>query len=514
MMTDSSFWRLLRADFEILQPHKFGLVWSSVPPLNAKREPLDSNWSWYSFPDASLAARLSALALRGAKALGYDSEDAWYDEVRRSKFVHFTITGSGFETRSDGVKVESVSGSIVDVVKESITLCHTLEAMSARQEAPSETRWPPSRVGIDTAQCIAQGVEASSTDADGSVPSDDTRAASGNPARALFESSRLVTIVRHVDTQQEERWDARMGGNFVNLALFPAEDKIQTCDEIQCECFDEPRIVGRVEPVVVEYGISHWEAVIEPRSEWNRRCQAQVSLPESGVGLVSRYVPRTMYHPTKMPVTVRSAHEESALGPEWSREYIPQFYPRCKYHCNGKSVIVKNVDEEIALGVGWANAPAPLDRFKGPARITPGRDDPAKWVDQWSVPGLGTAHRTRIKAQLHAADCFYWKDPDRTSSDTEAMRLAFSGIAQVLFDSRILTEQFLKHDLPNLVWDSAVSGGWWRLASETPQGIFPFNRGHYWVWLDDSRDWKSLFRGETSEWRAKLLESTLEGGDR
>ncbi len=53
-----------------------------------------SHWAWWKFPDESLKARLSAIALRGARALGYDSEDAWYDELRRSEFVGFNPMGA------------------------------------------------------------------------------------------------------------------------------------------------------------------------------------------------------------------------------------------------------------------------------------------------------------------------------------------------------------------------------------------------------------------------------------
>lgn len=57
------------------------------------------------------------------------------------------------------------------------------------------------------------------------------------------------------------------------------------------------------------------------------------------------------------------------------------------------------------------------------------------------------------------------------------------------------------------MWDSAIAGAWWRLASESRQDIFPEQLGHYWVWRDDSRDWKGLFRAEVGEWRAALLDA-------
>jgi hypothetical protein len=60
------------------------------------------------------------------------------------------------------------------------------------------------------------------------------------------------------------------------------------------------------------------------------------------------------------------------------------------------------------------------------------------------------------------------------------------------------------------VWDSAIAGGWWRFASETPMCIFPEPISHYWVWRDDSKDWPGLFRSEHAEWLARLLEVSPE----
>ena len=82
------------------------------------------------------------MALRGARALGYDSEEAWYDLLRTSGFVRFQLTGSTRQRRSDGVVVDWESGQINDVVKESITLCYELEV-----EAPSPRPLPTSQPG-------------------------------------------------------------------------------------------------------------------------------------------------------------------------------------------------------------------------------------------------------------------------------------------------------------------------------------------------------------------------------
>jgi hypothetical protein len=128
MATDSAFWRSLREDFEGLQPGQFSLTWSSHLPLNFKGQQLQSQWTWWRFPDESLRARLIAIALRGAKALGYESEEAWFDRLREADFVKFKLAVQSIEKQPDGSMLESRDGSINDVVKESITLCHVLEA--------------------------------------------------------------------------------------------------------------------------------------------------------------------------------------------------------------------------------------------------------------------------------------------------------------------------------------------------------------------------------------------------
>ena len=219
--------------------------------------------------------------------------------------------------------------------------------------------------------------------------------------------------------------------------------------------------------------------------------------------------PRTMYHAALLPRMVLSAREEAALGREWSREYIYQHYPRVKHHWNGKNVTVQNADQEKALGGGWADAPDAFDAFKGARRPRTDEQNPLKWLDAWSVPGLLSEHRKKIRAELLRADAAFERsnDSDPESAALPSMRQAFDGIARVLFEAGILTEDLLRKDVQQLVWDSAIAGGWWRRASETCQDIFPEPLGHYWVWRDDSRDWKGLFRAEAREWEARLLES-------
>ena len=214
-----------------------------------------------------------------------------------------------------------------------------------------------------------------------------------------------------------------------------------------------------------------------------------------------------MYHATKGPKTVSSAQEETDLGPEWSREYIHQNYPRVKYHWNKKPITVKDSDEEAALGGGWASTPGAFEAYKGARPARTGEQDPVKWLDEWSVPGLSSEHQKKIKAQLLLADATFARSRDLDSAALASMRQAFDGIAKVAFEAGILSEDLLRKDIPQLVWDSAIAGGWWRFGSETRQDIFPEQLGHYWVWRDDSRDWKGLFRAEAGEWGARLLEA-------
>lgn len=130
MPVNSAFWRSLRQEFERLQGYQFSAVWDSHPPLSFAGEPLHSQWSWMQFPDDSLRTRLSAIALKGARALGDGSEEDWYDRLRACEFVGFELTGRWRQRRFDGVMVEADSGQIDDVVKESITLCYELEVQA------------------------------------------------------------------------------------------------------------------------------------------------------------------------------------------------------------------------------------------------------------------------------------------------------------------------------------------------------------------------------------------------
>src|ERR1019366_5199887 len=120
------------------------------------------------------------------------------------------------------------------------------------------------------------------------------------------------------------------------------------------------------------------------------------------------------------------------------------------------------------------------------------------------VPAVMSDHRQGIKIELLRADVAFWKSPETSDAHLATMRQAFEGVAMVLFAAGILTENLLRNEIPQLVWDSAIAAGWWRCASETLQNIFPERVGHYWVWRDDRTDWHRLFHDETEEWVVRL----------
>jgi hypothetical protein len=202
--------------------------------------------------------------------------------------------------------------------------------------------------------------------------------------------------------------------------------------------------------------------------------------------------------------------EGGAVLPNRFGASISREYPKWKYHWTGKGVTVKNSEEERALGGGWANTPAAFDAYKGARSGRTEQQNPVKWVDQWPMPGLCAEHRNKIKAALFRADAVFTRSPDTDSAERVAMRHAFEGIAKVLFDAGILTDQLLNNDMAELVWDSAIAAGWWRFASETRQDIFAEQLGHYWVWRDEREDWQALFRAEAAEWRGRLLEASAQ----
>src|ERR1035441_5304430 len=179
-------------------------------------------------------------------------------------------------------------------------------------------------------------------------------------------------------------------------------------------------------------------------------------------------------------------------------------YPKMKYHWTKDPAIVNNADDGAALGGGWADTPAAFAPYSGPRPPRTADQKAIKWVDDWPVPAVMSDHRQGIKIELLRVDVAFWKSPDTPDAHHTAMRQAFEGVAMVLFAAGILTENLLRNEIPQLVWDSAIAAGWWRCASETPQNIFPERVGHYWVWRDDRTDWHRLFHDETEEWVVRL----------
>ena len=140
MTTDPAFWSSLRKDFESLHPlGQFSLIWTSQPPVSMLEELLPSQWTWFRVPDESLRARLSSIALKGARAFGSDSEDEWFEALRKADFVEFELTGSGRWNKPDGTVYQWESGKIDDVVKHSITLCYVLETRAEEVKQPERT---------------------------------------------------------------------------------------------------------------------------------------------------------------------------------------------------------------------------------------------------------------------------------------------------------------------------------------------------------------------------------------
>src|SRR5258706_12419313 len=107
-----TFWRQLRGDFERLQGHQFTLAWNTKLPLDSEGKTLASHWTWRNFPDESLKARLSAIAERGARALGHNSEDGWWGELRKAEFVEFELSIPSSQKRADGVMADWETGVI------------------------------------------------------------------------------------------------------------------------------------------------------------------------------------------------------------------------------------------------------------------------------------------------------------------------------------------------------------------------------------------------------------------
>ncbi|MGA2154511.1 MAG: hypothetical protein ABSH37_08850 [Bryobacteraceae bacterium] len=99
-------------------------------------------------------------------------------------------------------------------------------------------------------------------------------------ATVVFGTSRPITVVRDAGTAAEFRWDTCAGGDFKKYLLFRTQDRVKTCDGVHCELFDEPRIIVRVDPDLMQGGVRNWRATITPRSLWRSGHQASPERPE------------------------------------------------------------------------------------------------------------------------------------------------------------------------------------------------------------------------------------------
>ena len=286
----------------------------------------------------------------------------------------------------------------------------------------------------------------------------------------IFGTTLPVTVVRRGGTGEEVRWETKMGGDFDTKALFNSADEVITRDAIYCEALDEPRIVLRVKPVFASGTIAYREVQMIRQSEWDRLYDGN--------------------HVRGNP-----------LSPSF------QPYPKCRYHWTKEPRTVQNWDEEMRLRDGWGDSPNEFAPYKLP-RHRSEDCDPCKWIDDWKLDGLSEKYREMVKAKLLNADSAFWDAPNADSACVTAMKLAFTGIAEVLFDSSLLTKELLTGEITTVVWDAAISAGWYRYASETPQSIFPERIGHYSLWKDESTDWNAVFRSGVAAWLARLLEGS------
>jgi hypothetical protein len=205
-------------------------------------------------------------------------------------------------------------------------------------------------------------------------------------------------------------------------------------------------------------------------------------------------------------------HPKPKFGQVVESNFQYDEFPKVRYHWVKKEITVKDAEEELALSGGWGDL-ADFAPYRTP-RVSPAdQQQLTKWVDGWFIDGLTGEHIRRIKAQLLRADSAFWSSPERDSADLSAMKLAFDGVAKVLFDGGILTRENLQGEIPILIWDAAIAGGWYRFASEVAKKIFPERIGHYFVWRDDTKDWNALFRAETGKWLAELLDKPNKTGD-
>jgi hypothetical protein len=253
----------------------------------------------------------------------------------------------------------------------------------------------------------------------------------------------------------------------------------------------------------VPLNISVSQSQRHPRSQCQSKEAVMRVFPEQDY-------PKSMHHATNAPGIVYSPQEQAALGQEWSEVYIHQAYPSCRYGWNNKMITVNSEEKDAVLGIGRVKTPAAFQPYLGSRPRKRSDQDETKWVDACAIHGLSLDHRKKIKAKLMRVDAEFWRSPDANGADLNAMRRAFNGIAEVLSMAGLLTEGLVQQQIQELVWDSAIAGGWYRYAGEKQDNIFPERQGNYWVWRDEGFDWEGLFHSETKAWLAWLLENAVQ----
>jgi hypothetical protein len=257
------------------------------------------------------------------------------------------------------------------------------------------------------------------------------------------------------------------------------------------------------ERIVAEYGTSACtsETGSVRRSEFWSSC-SRMNDPLTGL----RNIAAHSYGGSASLHIVPTAGDHRKRYSEIPKNETSSPYPKCKYSWNEKIVTVANEQDEASLGKGWADSPDAFAPYKVPRKPKTDREL-VRWVSEWPVPGLSVDDRRRLEAQVFRANGLFWRSPAVPSTNIDVMRSLFNGVAGVLSVAGKLNEELLNNEIPTLVLDSAIAGGWYRFASESPEDIFPERIGHYWAWLDHSIDWDGLFYSETAEWLARLREN-------
>jgi hypothetical protein len=131
--------------------------------------------------------------------------------------------------------------------------------------------------------------------------------------------------------------------------------------------------------------------------------------------------------------------------------------------------------------------------------------DPAELVNTWPlVRGLSQKERDKITAQLLKASTVYKRgNPSEMRRFIAPINQAYDGIARVLFDTRILTPEILRNDLPLFLLEAAIAARWLHF----PQPLSE-------AWAEFTEAYPDVFSAERDTWRAHLLEDERDSQER